>query len=271
MAKLVIGNDKTTGVPAVYREVNKNKAGMVVDNFVGSITSGTLTEPTVSSITMSGVTVINTKALAYRFYGATFETNATFSAPDVTEIKQSGMASTFDVFTWGGGLVSISMPNLETIGVDGCSSMCNAMSTLTSFDLSNLETVGEGGLYSAFSETAITSANLSKVETCGERALSGTFSDCAGLASVNLSALKSAGTRCFRSAFKNCALLTSISFPALETVGTECFGYSKSTLAFSGSGITEIHFPAAIQVTVEALYGYSSKFGATDATIYFDL
>jgi len=32
-----------------------------------------------------------------------------------------------------------------------------------------------------------------------------------------------------------------------------------------------IHFAAANQATIEALSGYSSKFGASSATIYFDL
>jgi hypothetical protein len=37
------------------------------------------------------------------------------------------------------------------------------------------------------------------------------------------------------------------------------------------TGITEIHFRADAQATIEATSGYSDKFGATNATIYFDL
>jgi hypothetical protein len=42
--------------------------------------------------------------------------------------------------------------------------------------------------------------------------------------------------------------------------------------AFSGcTGITELHFRSDAQTVIEAADSYSYKFGATNATIYFDL
>ena len=72
----------------------------------------------------------------------------------------------------------------------------------------------------------------------------------------------------FQNAFSGCTGLQSISFPSLTTI-------TKSNVfvdAFNGcTGLTEIHFKASIQSTIEAQTGYSSKWGATNATIYFDL
>ena len=41
--------------------------------------------------------------------------------------------------------------------------------------------------------------------------------------------------------------------------------------AFASSSLAEIHFKASIQSTIEAMSDYTSKWGATKATIYFDL
>ena len=69
-------------------------------------------------------------------------------------------------------------------------------------------------------------------------------------------------------AFHGCTGITgSISFPNLTTINTYGLGN-----AFDGcTGITEIHFRADVKSVVESTDGYSSKFGASRATIYFDL
>jgi hypothetical protein len=64
-------------------------------------------------------------------------------------------------------------------------------------------------------------------------------------------------------AFRSCSNLTSIDLPAATTIGND---------AFSGcSNLTSVHFAVANKATIESLSGYSSKFGATNVTIYFDL
>lgn len=72
--------------------------------------------------------------------------------------------------------------------------------------------------------------------------------------------------------------LTSISFPKLTTIDpsvTYLFGgsaTSSAACAFTGCpALTEIHFRPEVQSVIEAQTWYSSKFGATNATIYFDL
>ena len=58
--------------------------------------------------------------------------------------------------------------------------------------------------------------------------------------------------------------ITTISLPDSTMVAYDAFNNCTE--------LTAIHFAAVNQATIEALYGYSSKFGApSKATIYFDL
>ncbi len=87
----------------------------------------------------------------------------------------------------------------------------------------------------------------------------GAFQECSRLTTISLPAATSIGSY----AFQGCSQLTTISLPAATSIGS---------YAFQGcSRLTEIHFAAANQATIEALSDYASKFGATNATIYFDL
>lgn len=117
--------------------------------------------------------------------------------------------------------------------------------------------------------TSITSADLGELETInGTQAASGMFYGCSKLSSVILSNLKTVtGSSALANAFYGAAI-TRIEFPSLTTVGSDSFG----TNMFNGcKQLIEIHFRADMQATIEAMSGYSSKWGATNATIYFDL
>jgi hypothetical protein len=74
------------------------------------------------------------------------------------------------------------------------------------------------------------------------------------------------------STFSNCIGLTTISFPSLTDVDKNGFGASASSGAFNKcTALTEIHFRADMQAAIEAMSNYATKWGATNATIYFDL
>lgn len=100
-----------------------------------------------------------------------------------------------------------------------------------------------------------------------------TFYRCSNLASVKMDKLEKIihsgmGGSCFY-VFAYCTSLETIYFPKLTTL------YPKGSAMeymFSGcTNLTEIHFRVDAQSTVEALSGYQNKFGASNATIYFDL
>jgi hypothetical protein len=59
-----------------------------------------------------------------------------------------------------------------------------------------------------------------------------------------------------------------VSFPKLTSIGDT---YALYYPFLNCTKITEIHFRADMQATIEAQLSYSDKFGATNATIYFDL
>lgn len=61
--------------------------------------------------------------------------------------------------------------------------------------------------------------------------------------------------------------IQKISFPALTGVAKAAFDGAFN----SCKALTEIHFPANMKTAIENITGYSSKWGATNATIYFDL
>ena len=74
--------------------------------------------------------------------------------------------------------------------------------------------------------------------------------------------------------FKGCSKLTKGYFPMLTDVTATTLAPSTSSsygCFASCTGITELHFRADTQEKIEAANRYSSKFGATNATIYFDL
>ena len=151
-----------------------------------------------------------------------------------------------------------------------------------------------------------TSVNFSNLTTVsGESAFYQAFRSCRKLATINFSNLTTvSGSNAFEAAFEY-TYLTTVSFPKLEYIANGAFQrafYNNSTLQsayfgglkgstigdvtypFSSSdtssyyymfnncpNLTEIHFRADAKNKVKNFIGYSSKWGASNATIYFDI
>ena len=113
-----------------------------------------------------------------------------------------------------------------------------------------------------FYDSGLIEANFNGLKYCSS--FDYAFYSCKKLIKVDFSSLTEFSN--FTSyAFYGCSSLPSISFPKVTS-------FNIITNAFSGcTALTEIHFRADMQATVEALSGYASKWGATNATIYFDL
>ena len=103
--------------------------------------------------------------------------------------------------------------------------------------------------------SSLTSIDLPNVTSIGNDA----FFNCSSLTSIDLPNVTSIGDW----AFCSCTLLTSIDLPKVTSIGNDAF--------YDCSKLTAIHFSAANKSTIEALSDYSDKWGATSATIYFDL
>ena len=137
----------------------------------------------------------------------------------------------------------------------------------TELNFAGVKRIASYSLAYCFYKTGITSVDLSSVTTVDGYGLSNAFSGCRSITSVVLSSLQSVGANGLYYAFYECRGLTTISFPSLTSVHTTSFNSAFSYC----SSLTEIHFRADMQATIETMSGYSSKWGATNATIYFDL
>lgn len=140
-------------------------------------------------------------------------------------------------------------------------------------------------LYEGFSGcTALTDVNFPLLRNSGQY-FRNTFSGCTALTNVEFPEMTDAR---MDTTFYNCTSLVSVSFPKATNFESNGTFYGCSSLpsisfpnvtrfnmvtnTFTGcTALTEIHFRADMQATVEALSGYASKWGATNATIYFDL
>ena len=218
--------------------------GLTAEQMVGTAdTDGNLTYPTLPSITFTGFKYIPDFGYRYKFFQRNFETGASVAFPDLTNVAINSMDSCFGQSP---SLTSVDLSALTTVGASGMASCFYLCTSLTSVDLSALTTVDTNGLYYC-------------------------FHDCESLTSVDLSSLTSVGRLGLSYCFGECASLTTISFPALTDVQTDSFGGTNSYCFRNCTALTEIHFRADMQTTIEAMTGYADKWGATGATIYFDL
>ena len=219
--------------------------GLTAEQMLGTLDGeGNLTLPTLPSITFTGLKSIPTNGFYYKFYRRNFETGAVVSFPDLTNIAANGM--------------------------DNCFFYCNS---LPSVDLSALTTVGGNGLQYCFANCGlITNVDLSALTTVDGNGLAFCFNNCVSLTSVDLSALTTVGSLGLSTCFAICTSLTNISFPSLINVQTNSFGTASYNYCFSNcTALTEIHFRADAQTAIEAMTGYADKWGAQNASIYWDL
>lgn len=144
---------------------------------------------------------------------------------------------------------------------------------VTSFSLpSNATDVGPNALADAFySCPSLTSVDLSSLtKVSGESAFYEAFYNCTALTSVDLSSLTTvSGYHALSSTFSRCNSLTSLSFPALTVSGLQYGSSQFDNMLYGVTGCT-VHFPAAVQAKIEAMYEYPN-FGGTNTTVLFDL
>ena len=145
-----------------------------------------------------------------------------------------------------------------------------------------------GRLWYAFSQSPITEFSCNSLAKAEANSFGYTFYSCSSLTKVSFASLKEMQDDSFQYTFMYCSSLQSFDFAEVQKLylyGTffgcsslKTLSFPKATnikmyaTPFSGcTALTEIHFRADMQATVEALSGYASKWGATNATIYFDL
>lgn len=173
-------------------------------------------------------------------------------------VKKVAFGSLYNEFSFGGNQYvfdtsgfTFSAPDLEEIEGNGMARMFNnTAQAMTSFSMPKLKTLASSALEltfagSQYGTNLLTEADLSSVETIAIGGLASTFRGQTALQKVYLTGVSS--------------------------IHSGALGTSSSNYAFRYcDALTEIHFPAAMQATIEAMSGYADKWGATNATIYFD-
>ncbi len=120
----------------------------------------------------------------------------------------------------------------------------------------------------------LTSTGLQNLRTIsGDSACIYMYQGCDLLTSPGLDNLESiTGTNACQTMFYSC-VFTRADFPKLVRVDDAgALGKTTSNGIFRNCiKLVEIHFRADAQAVIESLTGYANKFGASNATIYFDL
>ena len=123
--------------------------------------------------------------------------------------------------------------------------------------------------YCDFSNASI---NFDIITSIGPNGFYGAFKYCKLPAEIRFTNLTEiTATYAFREAFSQTTGCKRYFFPSLTSVTSDAFGSSTRLTWYNAKDVEEIHFRADMQATIEAVTGYSSKFGATNCTIFFDL
>lgn len=263
--------------PIVPVPTPATKYGVSIDNILGNVdANGAYQLPTEPfTLDLSVVKSVPSYGLYYAFYG---KTNMTGALTIGIEGMADGGYYLAYAFAGCNNITSVDLSTLISISnsnyaMQNCFYNCFG---LTSVDLSSLTTVsGSNNMaYCFYNCLELTAADLSSLTTVnGYNSMASCFGVCKKLTSVDLSSLTTVkGYGAMSECFRSCEQLATISFPALASIENNCFGDASYSYTFIGcTALTEIHFPSNMQSQVEQMTGYADKWGATNATIYFDL
>lgn len=268
---------KPVGVTKIVKkEVAKTKFGASVDSFFGDVDAdGVLQRPTGTlHLDFSGVKEIGQYALFGRFeeistgQAGAIATTADFSSVEMVEAY--GMAY---IFCYA-NLVEVDVSNITRIASRGLFHAFES-TDITQISFRGLVRVGGYGLGyvcsdCSYLEGVIDLGNLVEAEGYS---MQDSFSGCGKITGYNFDSLQTVGTSAWNRVFMDNISLTALRFPSLISVATNSFGSSTSNGAFRGcTALTEIHFRADMQATIEAMSQYANKWGApATCSILFDL
>lgn len=269
-----------------------SKYGLTIDDMLGDVDgNGQLLQPTGgdTNVVFTGVTKMVTYALYYKFYRNT--KIRTVSFPALTTLNTNyAMQYAFDAAT---NITSASFPLLATVtATSAFAYVFYGCTGLKSVSLPELTTVSgsTGCQYLFYGCTNLETVSFPKLKTIG-----------------NSSQGNSSNNRHFYNAFYNCNKLTTLSFPELTAIycngnGTTYGSFASNnkvqklyfpklatmtyTSAYTNANksqplenmfasctaLAEIHFALTNKTAVEAMTGYSSKWGApSNCQVLFDL
>lgn len=293
---------KPVGVTKIVKkEVVKTKFGVSVDAFVGDLDAdGKLSSRRAGNeFNGIGIKKVAQGALSttfYREYADAFDPLKKILLPDLETIEAAGCRQmAYHCY----GLIEVDLGNLTTIATSGLYEAFYLCGNLKTVKADKITTIASNyACKSAFSGTGVSNASMPNlVSITGKNACQDMFSNCVfdKIGLDNLVTIDAddacremflglkidtaefpkletiTGNTACRNWFKQ-STVKKIYFPMLTNISTSAFGTNNSYSAFYGcTALTEIHFRADMQATIEAMSQYANKWGATNATIYFSL
>ena len=172
------------------------------------------------------------------------------------------------------GLTSVDMSSLTSIiGNESLTATFQGCNSLQSVNLKSLKTIsGDFTLNNTFNGcTSLSNVDFTSLEKISGAPFSSTFKGCTALSSLSFPSLFNLtnANNVFRNVFSGCTSLKNIYFPALKSSSFAPYNSQFNGIVNGLDGCT-LHFPAAIQSTIEGMSGYPS-FGGTNTTVLFDL
>lgn len=277
---LYLGKKAVCPTKIVKKEVAKVKYGASIDNIIGDVDANGI--PNFGELfTFVGTGIIELSGdykFASRFYATKWD-GAYF--PDLVRIGNgraalSGQGCCTDSFAYNQTYDNsvVDMPKLETINGTYVATSMFAAGKVSEINLPKLTSInGTQAAARMFGTCRIKNVNLPSLTTIsGVSAALGMFSG-SYVETVELPALATVtGSTACNTMFSKNDKLARVDFPSLTQIDSTSFGSSTtSNIFYQCTGLLEIHFRADMQATIEAMSQYANKWGATNATIYFDL
>lgn len=213
----------------------------------------------------------------YQCFKSTFAYCTSLAQVEFPALDDMGYGAFSTTFDSCASLVSASFPALVTMnGNNSFQSTFKNCTSFTTFDVPHLEKTAPGTFSSTFDScTALTTMSFPALTWAyGNQAFSNTFKNCSSLTSVSFPELEkieatSTTGNVFYYTFSGCSSLQSVSFPSLTTLLPAS---NRGLFYYMLSGCTGVtlHFPAAVQSSIESMNGYPN-FGGTNTTVLFDL
>lgn len=266
MGKVYLGNQEL----AFASFKKEERYGVGINAFLGDTDSdGNILAPTDFSVELNA-NGIGDNGLAYRFQYSGI-------AEAVYNIKViNGDKAMFNCHSFAASLTSVYYPNLTSIaGTSAMENNHNNCSALTNISYPSLTSInGAAAMKGCHNNCkALTMASYPELLSInGVNAMNSCHAYNSALVTVQFPKLTTIiGATAMLSCFSRCTSLRSIYFPALVEIGPDGTNNQLNNMFQYDTGMQAIHFRADMQSRIEQLTGYSSKFGATNATIYFDL
>jgi hypothetical protein len=260
---------------AVFTHTNIDLSAITEANEVGCLQQ-TFGESNITSLDLSGLREIGVGLSGYNSAGQYMCSYcSSLQSVDISNIEHIGVHGFSSAFQNCPLLTSaINLQHLTIIENNGLSNAFNGTSIPT-FSIPSVTNIGNYALQNVCqNDTALTSVDISGISCVRSNGMAGAFSGCSNLLSADVSNISQLGeSQGMALAFANTGI-TVLYFNNLKNIYRSALGSGTSTYGGGGAFLNlniELHFPANMQADIEATSGYSNRWGAASADIYYDL